>query len=356
GITCNHCQTSPICGIRYRCTNCPDFDLCENCECENTHFPHHIFIKIRVPIPIMASPRAPLCSSFYPGNKYWIALLSIDCRVADIFEEFSFELNKYEVDALYEQFKLLATDHGDLEAIDEDTYYKCLGPCVVGRPLITKRIFQLYDRDQDGLLSFEEMAYAVYFGTKAPVPERLPLIFKCYDIDGDNYIGRSDLTKIFESFLDVHITTLRDVIISMDQNALDSSRILPGQPMSAAYSVAIPPHLEHLRHSTDVEDVADELNSPRFGRPQPPQVVPTSTTTPASATDPLAYEADYNQANAHWPIMESLNHSAIEQLVDETFNNIRPKRKNHIAYEEFVKYCNREKRLVLWLDVIACPF
>lgn len=68
GITCNHCQTSPLKGIRYKCANCVDFDLCEDCEAEGVHTSTHVFIKIRIPIPPLANPRSALLNVFYPGK------------------------------------------------------------------------------------------------------------------------------------------------------------------------------------------------------------------------------------------------------------------------------------------------
>ncbi len=41
GITCDGCR-GPVVGIRYVCTNCEDYDLCENCkkrEVHQIHFP-----------------------------------------------------------------------------------------------------------------------------------------------------------------------------------------------------------------------------------------------------------------------------------------------------------------------------
>ncbi|KAL5005842.1 hypothetical protein ScPMuIL_017000 [Solemya velum] len=49
GVICDHCQCN-IVGTRYKCGNCPDFDLCE--ECENiygAHDPDHVFLKLRRP-------------------------------------------------------------------------------------------------------------------------------------------------------------------------------------------------------------------------------------------------------------------------------------------------------------------
>jgi len=50
GITCDGCDVSPITGVRYKCTECRDFDFCENCEKSVKHNPDHIFKKIKKPI------------------------------------------------------------------------------------------------------------------------------------------------------------------------------------------------------------------------------------------------------------------------------------------------------------------
>ena len=51
--TCDSCRAF-IHGIRYKCVNCPDFDLCERCESRNAngalHSRDHLFVKIRRPI------------------------------------------------------------------------------------------------------------------------------------------------------------------------------------------------------------------------------------------------------------------------------------------------------------------
>ena len=50
GIKCNNCGEENIEGIRYKCTVCPDFNLCQKCETEAIHPPRHIFIKMRRPV------------------------------------------------------------------------------------------------------------------------------------------------------------------------------------------------------------------------------------------------------------------------------------------------------------------
>jgi len=46
GIVCDGCEVAPITGIRYMCSVCSDFDICEKCEANAVHR-HHALLKIR---------------------------------------------------------------------------------------------------------------------------------------------------------------------------------------------------------------------------------------------------------------------------------------------------------------------
>ena len=49
GIVCSKCGKINIEGIRYKCTQCPNFNLCEICEDNFNHNIKHIMIKMRYP-------------------------------------------------------------------------------------------------------------------------------------------------------------------------------------------------------------------------------------------------------------------------------------------------------------------
>ena len=68
GISCNICNANPLTGIRYKCSNCIDYDVCARCEPVCDHEKNHVFLKIVIPIPPLANPRSALLSSFYPGK------------------------------------------------------------------------------------------------------------------------------------------------------------------------------------------------------------------------------------------------------------------------------------------------
>lgn len=47
GVACDHCGLGPIAGRRYKCGNCPNFDVCEQCypqAVQQHHQSTHIFI------------------------------------------------------------------------------------------------------------------------------------------------------------------------------------------------------------------------------------------------------------------------------------------------------------------------
>ncbi|CAG8451030.1 2436_t:CDS:2, partial [Acaulospora colombiana] len=73
GIRCDGCG-KPINGVRFKCGNCADFDLCGNCEASpaTKHNPDHVFIKFRRPVPSPLSASEPLLRNFYSRSEFGV--------------------------------------------------------------------------------------------------------------------------------------------------------------------------------------------------------------------------------------------------------------------------------------------
>ncbi|KRF98729.1 uncharacterized protein Dwil_GK27174 [Drosophila willistoni] len=44
-VRCDSCGRHPLVGFRYKCIECPNFDLCQDCEAAHRH-PHHMMIRM----------------------------------------------------------------------------------------------------------------------------------------------------------------------------------------------------------------------------------------------------------------------------------------------------------------------
>lgn len=74
GVTCDGCKQSPLTGIRYKCSVCPDFDFCEKCEATKEH--PHDFLKMKKPrqcsfrgLPFFCQRRGSRNENSRPNNQ-----------------------------------------------------------------------------------------------------------------------------------------------------------------------------------------------------------------------------------------------------------------------------------------------
>ena len=68
-VSCDHCGQKDFPGIRYKCSTCPDYDLCETCitHVEKSLLHPHMFI--RIPRPLRISAALP---PFLSSRSDWI--------------------------------------------------------------------------------------------------------------------------------------------------------------------------------------------------------------------------------------------------------------------------------------------
>ena len=256
GVTCNSCNAMPIKGIRYRCSNCVDFDLCEQCEALQTHPKTHLFYKVRIPAPFLGTARQPQ-PVWYPGRPTTVTY-SIPKEIMEKAKRDT-EYQEVEIEALWEQFRCLAATEWDDDpseynlAIDRRTFDRCFVPNTSTRPpppnLIYDRAFSFYDMDNNELIGFGEFINGRAALTRKNTDERWKRVFRSYDINSDGFVDRRDLLRIFRAYYAFTKELTLDIVNGMEDDISENGArdiVLGSQPISSAFSGAIPPG-ERLR-------------------------------------------------------------------------------------------------------------
>ncbi|KAF1913920.1 hypothetical protein BDU57DRAFT_521021 [Ampelomyces quisqualis] len=244
GVTCNGCDEKPIRGIRWRCANCADFDLCSNCEATNSHIKTHIFYKVRVPAPYLGiTKQEPL----YPGKPHMMSSSMHSTLKKRLVAETKMEAE--EVDALWDQFTCLAgtewlADPNNIGwALDRRAFNHAFIPrfnsFIAAPNLVYDRIFAYYDSDKNGLIGFEEWIKGIDGMHTTDGRIKSKIVFDGYDIDGDGFISRKDVLRIFRAFYAIEKEATGNYVAEMTEelsvrNALDT--ISSGQPLGSAFT------------------------------------------------------------------------------------------------------------------------
>ncbi|CAG7924582.1 unnamed protein product [Penicillium olsonii] len=250
GVTCNSCGAMPIQGIRYRCANCIDYDLCETCESMQVHIKTHLFYKVRIPAPFLGNPRQSQ-PVWYPGKPTMLPRSLPRPLAKRLMKETNFE--NTELDALWDQFRCLANyewadDPNKLHmAIDRKTFDRCFVPNTSIRPpppsLIYDRMFAFYDTNGDNLIGFEEFLKGLASLNNKSNDERLRRVFRGYDIDGDGFVERKDFLRVFRAYYALSRELTRDMVAGMEDDFLEGGArdvVLGSQPISSAFPGSIP--------------------------------------------------------------------------------------------------------------------
>ncbi|KAK4456809.1 hypothetical protein QBC42DRAFT_51663 [Cladorrhinum samala] len=242
GCQCNGCGLVPIRGIRYRCANCADFDLCETCESQGLHTKTHIFYKIRIPAPRLG-PRQ-LQPVWYPGDPESTIRLLPKHLMARLSKETGFE--RPELEALWEQWTFMANtewreDPDELGvAMDRKTFERYLVPSGGHRQttpnLLHDRMFAFYDDNNDDLIGFSEFLRGTSYRRRK---DRLRRIFDGYDVDGDGYVNRRDFLRLFRAYYVLFKQMHKDILEGLDDQAMSSTEVASlvssRQPLSSFF-------------------------------------------------------------------------------------------------------------------------
>ncbi|KAG0031539.1 hypothetical protein BGZ82_006946 [Podila clonocystis] len=308
GITCNSCRTVPIRGLRYKCANCQDYDLCEGCEAAEVHIKSHVFMKIRIPIPPLANSRTKKLPPFYPGTPQG-STTTPEHLLHELLQKTHFD--NVELDAMYSQYLSLSTLTQDGGGITRPTFEQALGPLGLEKNLITSRIFHFFDQDDDGIINFKEMACGLSVLCKGNFDEKIDFAFQGYDLDGDGYISREELYEMFKAYFYLSMELIRDVVKTMENDLMNNFEYQPGMPISSTFTAPIPREIG-VRNNR-----SEERRRSRERAPLPAEwsltIIPNENSTSTPGTQPSSAgsnEGSDNLENAAGTTAESTAHTA----------------------------------------------
>ncbi|KAG5951586.1 hypothetical protein E4U53_002762 [Claviceps sorghi] len=242
GCQCNSCGMVPIRGVRYRCANCADFDLCETCEAQGVHIKTHIFYKIKVPAPPFG-PRQ-MQPVWYTGDPDSCRRSLPRGLISRLSKDTGFE--RPELEAFWEQWTYMANtewrdDPDELcVAMDRKTFERCLVPTGGSRHaapnLIHDRMFSFYDSNKDDLIGFAEFLQGLSYRKRK---DKLKKVFEGYDIDSDGYVNRRDFLRMFRAYYVLYKQMHKDILDGLEDQLLASTEaqqlVSSRQPLSSLF-------------------------------------------------------------------------------------------------------------------------
>ncbi|KAL4729197.1 hypothetical protein ACLX1H_003608 [Fusarium chlamydosporum] len=283
GCQCNSCGMVPIRGVRYRCANCADFDLCETCEAQGVHIKTHIFYKIRIPAPPFG-PRQ-MQPVWYTGDPDTCRRNLPRSLIPKLSQDTGFE--RPELEAFWEQWTFMANsewrdDPDELcVAMDRKTFERCLVPTGGSRHaapnLIHDRMFSFYDSNNDDLIGFTEFLHGLSYRKRK---DKLRKIFTGYDLDGDGYVDRKDFLRMFRAYYVLYKQMHKDILDGLQDQLMASTEaqqlVTSRQPLSSLFGREgrVPPGEGQFRHegktyhrdgSVDIAEGYEDVVAPDRG-------------------------------------------------------------------------------------------
>lgn len=249
GISCEECNECPIRHIRYHCLNCPDFDLCPTCEATTAHPKTHLFVKIKVPLPVLPQQMKPM-DVWYPGDPQQVHRSISPLLRKRLAEQHSYE--EPQIDALYDQFACIANVAFDADpsgikaAINRRAFDKALS-CESwtnrnAPNALYDRMFAFYDMQGRGAILFDDFVSGIAYLRGPNRMGSLHRALRGFDFDSDMLIDRSDFLRMFRAKYAITRQITLDATNAhndgITNNAMDILR--SSQPISSVFQEDIP--------------------------------------------------------------------------------------------------------------------
>jgi Ca2+-binding EF-hand superfamily protein len=184
-----------------------------------------------------------------------------------------------EIEALWEQFTCLASatlenDDDDIQwAIDRRAFNQAFiprYPTFRSKPnLVYDRVFCHFDKDYDGLIGFRAFVEGLSGMRTDDSRTRRKIVFDGYDLDGDGFISRHDMLRLFRAYYAIEKEAVRNHVIRNTQHlsvggALDNIRST--NPLGSVFTEFNPYDVTHASPNPRLEEkVPDQFGDYRGG-------------------------------------------------------------------------------------------
>ncbi|BFZ63107.1 hypothetical protein YB2330_004226 [Saitoella coloradoensis] len=368
GITCDGCSTSPLRGVRYRCANCLDYDLCENCEAAvagGIHNPRHVFLKIKVPVPSMRG-RMARCEVLYPGVGIREELMGGGLSTAEILEVGrGTQFTPSELEAHYTQFTYLAQailateDTPGTIAITRDTFNQCItssGAALSPNP-VTDLLFRVvYARTPPHThISFRDYIHGLAaLTTSGPgsndqsevaSAKKIKMAFEGYDNDNDGVISREDVVRVWRGVWQLTRSLVAGVVEEIQHEAFDRNEratgpLVAGLPRSVLENPGMP--------------VSTFLGGGSMPDPRIPETTEKEEDAPVLPGDDEASQDHDDPAPARAALLEEMAMEAVNTMCNELMPEGR------VSFQDFKELVTRGGKeggmLMQWIDCVGTVF
>jgi len=108
----------------------------------------------------------------------------------------STHFDQKELKAMFKQFKK-ETPNG---VINKEEFKEVMKQMGVLDGFLQDLIFNVFDENKDGSINFQEFVTALSVMTRGDPNEKLEFAFSMYDLDGNGFIDKEEMTQIIESF------------------------------------------------------------------------------------------------------------------------------------------------------------
>ncbi|EDQ84228.1 uncharacterized protein MONBRDRAFT_34778 [Monosiga brevicollis MX1] len=350
GISCNNCNAAPIVGKRFKCLNCIDYDVCEDCEPVDRHNPRHVFVKINVPLPPMLNPRKALLDPFYPGSAMAPAVLAwTTIKQLKRMTLFS----RIEIEMLYQQFVALSEGEPGHLHISRATFMQCLGPLGSKASLVANLVFDVVYARGDEVITFPSFVRGLSVLLKGSFDEKAELAYQGYDMEDSGSIGRSRMRTLLTAQFEVNMHHVKEVVDNLDEDLLSKFAVEEDRPVSSLFTAAIP-HQSHLGPEKAREGDAMPANLidqalSGFGEVGGPRGSASGHGRGAQSPQTL-WRARRLSAS-----MQGVSSAAIELVVTRVFDDFAAE-PSRLRKEEFLAAATVEPTLIAWIEVLGTIF